>query len=436
MTQADRDRLVTLKKAKKKFITQREAAEELAVSVRHVKRLIYALKKRGDKAVVHGLRDRPSNHKIEEKVRRKVLGILAGEEYRGFGPTLASEYLEKFHQIEVSRETVREWMSAEGLWKAGKQRREQIHQWRPRRSRFGELLQWDTSEHDWLEGRENQKLYLIAMVDDATSRGMAWFVESDSTEANMGMLEKWLLRYGRPLSVYTDKAGLFQTAVKTKRDEQRAGKDHEPMPRTQIGRALGELLIVWIGAHSPQAKGRIERFFETAQDRLVKGMRLAGVKTREQANAYLDNEYLPWWNATCTVEARNGDDAHRKLGQEHDLAVILSHVESRTVYNDHTIRLDGKIYAIERADISAGLRGSQVRVEKRWDGTVAIRFRDKYLRCKVCEPAQKTKAARSIAKPRSRPGANRGGKSKWMKNFRVTGGPPLSKAIEISNATS
>ena len=436
MTQADRDRLVTLRKTKKKLIQQREAAEELGLSVRQVKRLLQRLNKQGDKAVIHGLRGAPSNRRIEEKTRQKAVRILSGEEYRGFGPTLASEYLANQHEIVASRETVRKWMKAAGLWRARKQKIERIHEWRPRRSRFGELVQWDTSEHDWLEGR-GERLYLIGMVDDATSRAKARFVRSDSTTENMGMLEKWLRSHGRMLACYTDKAGLFQTAHKTKREQQREGKDREPMPPTQIGRALGELNIAWIPAHSAQAKGRVERFFETAQDRLVKGMRVAGVKTIEQANAYLEQHYLPWWNQTCTVAPRSEDDAHRPLEQHHDLAAILSHVESRQVKNDYTIQFDGKIYGIERADIRTGLRNAVVRVEQRRDGTVAIRFRDKYLRCQVCERAKPAlKPAAPKPAMRSRKGANAGGKSRWMEDFLKTPGPPLNKAITISNATS
>jgi hypothetical protein len=169
MTQADRDRLVTLKKAKKKLITQREAAEELGLSVRQVKRLLRALKKRGDKAVIHGLRGKPSNQRIEEAVEREAVTILSAEVYRGFGPTLAAEYLGSKHGIQASKETVRQWMIGAKLWRAHEQKEKAVHMWRPRRSRYGELVQWDTSEHDWLEGR-GEKLYLIAMIDDATSR--------------------------------------------------------------------------------------------------------------------------------------------------------------------------------------------------------------------------------------------------------------------------
>jgi transposase len=151
MTQADRDRLVTLRKAKKRLITQKQAAEELGLSVRQVKRLVYALKKRGDKAVIHGLRGKPSNQRIAKTVEEEAMQILSADLYQGFGPTLASEYLADKHDIEVSKETLRQWMIRAKLWRAKEQKVKAVHVWRPRRSRFGELVQWDTSEHDWLD---------------------------------------------------------------------------------------------------------------------------------------------------------------------------------------------------------------------------------------------------------------------------------------------
>ena len=223
MTQADRDRLVALKKAKKKLITQREAAEELGITERHVRRLLRQLKRRGDKVVVHALRGLPSNRKISADTEQDAIAILSQPVYRGFGPTLAAEYLAKKHDIEVSRETVRQWMIGAKLWRARKQRVEKIHEWRPRRSRFGELVQWDTSDHDWLEGR-GEEILLINMIDDATSRWFARFVVSDSTVENMNLLERYIKKHGRPLAYYTDKASLFQTAVKTNRDGSREGK--------------------------------------------------------------------------------------------------------------------------------------------------------------------------------------------------------------------
>ena len=229
MTQADRDRLVTLRKAKKRLITQRQAAEELVLSVRQVKRLIYALKKRGDKAVIHGLRGKPSNQRIAKVVEEEAIQILSADLYKGFGPTLGSEYLADKHDIEVSKETVRQWMIRAKLWRAKERKVKAVHVWRPRRSRFGELVQWDTSEHDWLEGR-GEKLYLIAMIDDATSRLFARFVRHDSTEENMKLLWSYVEKFGRPLAFYTDKASIFRTAEKRRRDEPGVGKDPVEMP--------------------------------------------------------------------------------------------------------------------------------------------------------------------------------------------------------------
>lgn len=436
MTQADRDRLVVLKKAKKRLITQRMAAEELSLSVRQVKRLMKALKRHGDKAVIHGLRGRPSNNRIAEPTRREAIGVLSQEVYRGFGPTLASEHLAKRYEIVVSRETVRGWMDEAGLWQAKSERLKEVHVWRRRRSRCGELVQWDTSEHDWLEGRgEGEKVYLISMIDDATSRLHARFVRSDSSEENMRTLWQYLERYGRPLAFYTDKASLFQTSPKTKRGQDREGRDRPEMAPTQIGRALRELDIAWIAAHSPQAKGRVERGFGTAQDRLVKEMRVAGVKTIAEANAFLEAEFLPWWNETLTVEPAHPEDAHRELdAKRYRLEEILCHVESRTVYNDYTIRSDNLYYQIDRSSIGTGLRGASVRVEQRLDGTFAARFRDRYLKVALIpKPEPAGKVRRADAPPGGKTPSRR---SSWMKEFSVRGGPSLKQAIAISNANS
>jgi biotin operon repressor len=430
MTQADRDRLVALKKAKKKLITQREAAEELGISVRHVKRLIYALKKHGDKVVVHGLRGRRSNRRIEEGVQQEAVKILSAPVYAGFGPTLAAEYLKKKHGIEVSKETARQWMMRAKLWHGKKAQVKDVHIWRPRRSRFGELVQWDTSDHDWLEGR-GQRLYLIAMIDDATSRLFARFVRSDSREENMKLLWEYLKKFGRPVNFYTDKASMFHTTEKRKRDEPGVEKDAVEMPPTQIGRALRELGITWLAAHSPQAKGRVERNFATAQDRLVKGMRVAGVRSLEQANEYLNNDYLVWWEREMTVAAASSDDAHRPLDKSHDLAASLSHVEMRQVRPDYTLRWDGKLYQIQRPAVTPGLRHANVRVEKRLDGSLAVRHAGRYLPVQQCTVADKAKAkpaAKTASKQQSKP--RRG--SDWNKNFNLKKSMPLWKAERSS----
>jgi hypothetical protein len=428
MTQAERDRLVALKKAKKKLITQKQAAEELGITERHVRRLLRQLKRRGDKAVVHALRGLPSNRKISADTEREAITILSQPVYRGFGPTLAAEYLAKKHEIEVSRETLRQWMMRGKLWRARKQHIETVHEWRPRRSRFGELVQWDTSDHDWLEGRGDEIL-LINMIDDATSRWFACFVSSDSTVENMNHLERYLKKHGRPLGYYTDKAAIFQTAEKTKRDGSRLGKSREELPPTQIGRALQELGIPWIAAHSPQAKGRVERGFLTAQDRLVKGLRVAEVTTLDGANRYLESEFLPWVNSTIAVEPANADDAHRPLEKEQDLAAILSHVEKRRVNANYTFPLDAKTYRILRQDICTGLRGAHIRVEQRRDGSVAARFNGQYLRVERCEQQPKVAPVKPSPKKVPRRPAQ---KSTWNQNFDLKKGPKVWQAAQKS----
>ena len=309
LNKRDRDRLKVLHEVRKGHITQRQAAGQLKVSERWIRELVKRIRDQGDKAVIHRLRGQPSKRRISAQVEKQAVEIIA-REYVGFGPTLAAEYLARDHGIAVSRETARQWMIRGGIWKKRRQRIEQVHLWRQRRSCFGELVQWDTSDHDWLEGR-GERMYLIGMLDDATSRGLARFAAHDSTAENMRLLGAWVNQYGRFVDAYTDRGGLFETNRPNQRDEERDGK----LPETQIGRALRELGMGWIAARSPQAKGRIERFFETAQDRLVKGLRQKKVCTLEAANAYLEQEYLPLWNERFTVKAAREVDAHRPLGK-------------------------------------------------------------------------------------------------------------------------
>jgi hypothetical protein len=202
---------------------------------------------------------------------------------------------------------------------------------------------------------------------------------------------------------------------------------------TQIGRALRELGIGWVPAHSPQAKGRVERFFGTAQDRLVKGLRKAGVQTLEEANRYLELEYLPQWSSWFTIESANPTDAHRPLGAEHDLAAILSHVEERVVGNDYTIRYNNKQYQITRADIRPGLRGATLRVEERLDQSVWVRFRERYLRVRVCATPSKAPVPAPVRE--LRPSSPAQPESTWMKGFRLRRSPPLWKIIQEERGT-
>jgi len=413
MTQAERDRLVTLRKTKKGLITRRQAAEELGLDIRQVKRLVKALKKRGDKAVVHGLRGKPSNQRIAQTVEEEAIRILSAELYKGFRPTLAAEYLADKHGIRASKETVRQWMIRGKLWRAKAQKVKAVHVWRPRRSCWGELVQWDTSVHAWLEERGPEKMYLIALIDDATSRLFARFVPADSTEHHMRELWAYVEHYGRPQAVYTDKASLFQPTLAP------GWKEEEPGPKTetQMGRAFRELGIQWIAAHSPQAKGRIERCFGTLQDRLVKGLRKAGARTQEDANQYLGREFLKEWNERFTVQAASETDAHRPLGKTLSLESTLSHMEQRQVMNDYTVAWEGRRWQIPKAAVQPGLRRSSIRIESRLDGTLQARIGPQFVELTECEGVVKTPAMESMRPVRRHVPAP--GQSQWMNNFSV-----------------
>jgi transposase len=412
LTQRDRDRLKVLHEVRKGHLTQRQASEQLKLSDRWIRKLLLRMKERGDRAVVHGLRGRSSTRRISDKVEKRAVELVR-REYADFGPTLASEYLGQHHGITVSRETLRKWMMRAGLWKRKKQRLQEIHIWRKRRSCFGELVQWDTSEHNWLEGR-GPKMYLIAMIDDATSRAVARFAEHDSTAENMRLLWAWVERHGRMVEAYTDRAGLFETNRPNQRDEERQGK----LPETQIGRALRELGIGWIAARSPQAKGRIERFFETAQDRLIKGLRKAGVHSLEAANRYLEQQYLPLWNERFTVTPAGDVDAHRPLGKDHRLASSLSHVETRVIGQDYTLRYGGQLFQVAREQIQPRLRGQSVRVEQHLDGRLLVSAAERELTVRPCEKADVV-AAPPMVRAKPAPAPPTVGRRRWMYGFRL-----------------
>lgn len=411
MGQKQRDRLKVLHEVVQGKLKQTEAAEQLKLSTRQVRRLVKKMASVGDRAVLHGLQGRGSNRAIGAETVGRCVKELGKPECRDFGPTYAAEHLHKKLEVKVGRDTVRKWMVTAGMWSVRPRKLASVHPWRPRRSCCGELVQWDTSVHAWLEDRGPQ-LYLIAMIDDATSRLFARFAEHDSAEENMRTLKGYLERYGRPLDFYTDKASIFEVAARRARTDQ-----SEPAAPTQITRALTELGIGRISAHSPQAKGRVERCFGTLQDRLVKHLRLAKVRTVEQANAELE-KFLKEWNERFTQVPANPTDAHRPLGEVHDLDATLSFVKHPRVENNYTFSFRSKRYQIANSDARPGLRGQKVRVEQRLDGTVAARDQDRYLdihRCECPEPATTpAKAPRTIRKDH-----NRGGRSSWMQGFSV-----------------
>ena len=413
LSEKERDRLKVLHEVKQRHLTQSQAAEQVGMSERGFRKLLKRFRENKDSAVVHGLRGRRSNRGLTEETASKAVQAVR-QEYRDFGPTLAAEYLDKDLQISLSRETLRQLMIREGLWKAKTQKISEVHVWRPRRSCQGELVQWDTSVHAWLEARGPGKMYLIALIDDASSALFGRFVPADSSEQHRRVLRAYVERYGRPLAVYTDKASLFQPTLSP------GWKTEEPGPKseTQMGRAFRELGIEWIAAHSPQAKGRIERCFGTLQDRLVKGLRRAGAGTLEAANEYLEREFLKDWNERFTVQPDSQVNAHRPMNQALHLESILSHVEQRTVTNDYTVAWDGGRWQIPKAAVRPGLRRSSIRVEERLDGTLQTRIGEQFVTLTVCAKAVKCE----ITSERKRPARRYvppPGQSRWMQHFSV-----------------
>src|SRR5437879_5147058 len=247
LSQRERDRLRVLHEIQQKQITQIAAARRLKISDRHIRRLLFRLEEYGDRAVIHGLRGRPSHRRLAARLELKILRRVR-QRYADFGPTLAAEHLAQ-EGLPVSRETLRKWMVQASLWRARAQRVKTIHVWRERRASFGELVMQDSSPFRWLEER-GPACQLIAVIDDATSRLWARFTEQDTTEENLRTFGGWLRRYGRPLAHYTDKNSIFRMAGAAAIREQLRGEG----ARSQFGRALRELGIEWIAAHSPQAK--------------------------------------------------------------------------------------------------------------------------------------------------------------------------------------
>jgi transposase len=423
MSQEERDWLDWLKRARDEKMTQREAAERMGVSERWVRRLLQRMKREGDRVVVHGLRGRASNRKIAPKVQALAIQILKQPDWHDFGPRFASEQLAKRHRIQLSDETLRRWMITAGLWKSKSRQLQAMHCWRPRRSAFGELVQWDTSEHDWLEGRGEPVRYLVRLIDDASSWSWGRFVERDATPFNMAVLWEYLDQHGRMAEVYTDRDSMFAVPPRDgESEEERVQADRV----TQMGRALRELGIGWIPAYSPQAKGRVERSFFTDQDRLVKLLRLEKISTRQAANEFLEKHYWPEWNARFARPVTDFSNQHRGLEQL-EVAAILCHVEQRVIGNDYTFSFASRRYQIAREDAQAGMRHQRLRVELRLNGELQVRYQGRYLHIAECGVRV---APAPITEPKPvRKDHHAGGKSSWMQGFFDRPSPPLWRAI-------
>lgn len=383
MSLKERDRIKVLEQVKSGLIDQIQAGEMLGLSTRQVRRLRRRYEAEGDAGLVNKSRGRVSNRLTPPDVKRKAQERLEGL-YKGFGPTFAAEKLAERDGIKVSRETVRSWIAELGL--AGPGRKKHPHrQRRPRRECFGELVQADTSDHDWLEGR-GPRMSLVTMIDDATGHKMARFFPSDSGTANRGMIKAWIEAHGRPAALYTDHAGHFR---------QSDTAAHTAGP-TQIERALGELNIGLIVAHSPQAKGRVERAFQTLQDRLVKALRLARISTIEAANAWLPS-YLAKHNARFVRLAADDANAHRAYaGDAQALARICAHHYERVLSKTLTCQFKGRLLVVltQSDQPRYALRAQRVKVMEHLDGKLELLWGAEALPFKTFERHQHLNASR------------------------------------------
>lgn len=352
-------RLKVIQDVINKRITQVAAAAIIGLSERQIGRLTKTVRKEGERGIVHKSRGKASNRRIAEAKRDMVLRLYR-EKYHDFGPTLASEKLGE-DGIRISEETLRKWLIKEGVWKP-KRKRKPHRQWRERKECFGEMIQMDGSHHDWLEGR-GSKLVLMAYIDDATSKVFARFYDHEGTMPAMDSFRLYVGENGLPQSIYADRHSTYKSQRKLTIEEELEGIEE---PLSQFERALDELGVEMIHAHSPQAKGRVERLFSTFQDRVIKEMRLKGIKTKEEANEFLKT-YLPEYNKRFSKQPANETDVHVRPPKELDLSKYLCIKTERTVRKDNTISHESKLYQIEER-----VNTRKVMVEEHVDGTIRI----------------------------------------------------------------
>jgi hypothetical protein len=363
MSKQEFSRLEVLLRVQSGGLRVTDACALIGLRRRQVFRLLRGLKQDGATSLLSRHRGKPSNHRLPAEVRSLALSLVR-ERYADFGPTLAAEKLAAQHGCTLSRETLRGWMIADGLWTDRRHRLPSPHQPRRRRECLGELVQIDGSEHAWFEDRSGM-CTLLAFVDDATSRLMQLrFVASESAFDYFRATRAYLEQHGKPVAFYSDKHGIFRV-----NNKDAVGGDGI----TQFGRALVALNIDIICANSPQAKGRVERAFGTLQDRLVKELRLAGVSTIAAANAWLPG-FITAHNTRFGRDPANAKDLHRPLTQTDDLDEILAWREERTVTQNLTLHYDRMMLLLEPTPLARGLVRKKVEVVNYPDGRFAVQF--------------------------------------------------------------
>jgi len=372
MTPKELSRYEIIKRLIRKEINGTEASKQMDLSVRQVKNIKARVIKEGIKGVIHKSRGRIGNRRLNPEVLEKAKYWLKNK-YSDFMPTFAMEKLKELHQIKLSKEKVRQIMIELGLWKVrSRKKNKEYRSWRQRKDYYGELQQFDGCYYDWFE--RGKLDCLLGSRDDATNRiTKLKFVSDEGVKPVSDFWKGYFLTHGKPLKIYLDRLSTYKNTHKSVIDD--------PQVLTQFQRMMRQLDVELIFAYSPQAKGRVETLFQTLQHRLVREMRLAGIKTLEEGNKFLEKVFIPQFNAKFSVIPAKRGNVHRPLTEieKEQLDQIFSKQELRYVNNDFTIRYQGKwLQLLEKQPVLVRKK-EKVLIEERISGEIFISLRGKYL---------------------------------------------------------
>lgn len=375
MSQKQLDRYDIIKRLIRKEINGTTAARLLRLSIRQTKRLKAKVLKQGASGLIHGSKGKPGHNHIPDKEKKRII-VLLEKDYYDFGPTFAGEKLDEDHNIKRDPKTIRRIMIGQGLWKPRSKKKKQNHySWRQRKAAYGEMIQFDGSYEYWLEDRGNSgEICLLAAIDDATGKvTKAEFAEDEGVLPVFAFWQEYIKKNGKPRSIYLDKFSTYHQNQPSANDT-----------LTQFQRAMRELHVEVIPANSPQAKGRVERLFNTLQDRLIKELRLANIFNISEANQFLKS-YLPKFNAKFAVKPQSKADLHRKLAvkEKNKLSGILSRQKTRVVQNDFTFSFEKQWYQLLKNQPVTIYKKDKIIVEEHTDKTIHLKLRGKYLNYKI-----------------------------------------------------
>lgn len=381
MSQNEVKRVQMLELLKEEKIGQEEAARRLDITTRQVRRLSKRYQAAGMDGLISKKRGSASNRRLTDTIRTTVIDLI-GMHYRDFGPTLACEKLVELHDMQLSIETTRQLMIGAGYWHPKKGGTICAHPMRERRARFGELIQIDGSPHDWFEGR-SEYCTLLVFIDDATGRlTQLRFAPTETTLGYMHALHDHIQAHGVPVALYSDKHSIFRINA----------KEADPEAETQFSRAAREMGIECIHAHSPQAKGRVERANQTLQDRLIKEMRLAGINNMDAANTWLPG-YIKDFNERFAVEPKDASDAHiTYAGTPTGLVRILSVQVMKVLSKNLSCQHENQLLQVTTTGTGLGLRGAKVTIHEHFDGSHELLWRKRKLTYSVIIKPQRQSA--------------------------------------------